>query len=177
MPYENEKLDPRFLPGSISGLGLEAAPVQDPSAPEQMVVDTRYGIHLKKTDGCMIQHPAPGRFALAYSMEGTVGRTDEKARAMFILTPPMAALVARQLVEALSMRVPDYARELVEVLQQMVPERSPVADPPLVPATERDEPEESPGEASPPEDEPQDAVTPKDVLVATGRLGAGRTAA
>lgn len=176
MPYENEKLDPRFLPGSISGLGMEAAPVQDLSAPEQMVVDTRYGIHLKKTDGCMIQHPAPGRFALAYSMEGTVGRTDEKARAMFILTPPMAALVARQLVEALSMRMPDYARELVEVLQQMVPERSQVEDPPLVPAA-RDESGESPGEASPPEAESQEPLTPKDVLVATGRLGAGRTAA
>src|ERR1044072_4939424 len=79
-----ETTNPRFLPGSISGQAM----THDDNGRK---VDTRYGIVVTGTDGCLIEHPVAGEITIAYAVGGVVDDTTDRVRALYHLPPAMVA--------------------------------------------------------------------------------------
>lgn len=137
MPYE--LTNPRFFPGNICGLAMET----DENGRK---VDTRYGVNLNHTDGCLIEHPGPGRIAIAYALGGTVDATSDVVRGLYLLNAGIAAHVVTELTSLLHRMDPEAAVRLVASLHHLI-------DPPY------------PAPVSEVVDVP---VSPGDVLVASG---------
>jgi hypothetical protein len=111
MPYEIT--NPRFFPGNISGLSMEHESTG-------RAVDTRYGVNLNDTDGCLIAHPQPDDITIAYAMGGTIDDTHDHVRALYLLNPGMAGVVVHDLAVLLHRCDPTGAVAVVDRLHRMV---------------------------------------------------------
>jgi len=113
-----ETTNPRFLPGSISGQAM----THDDNGRK---VDTRYGIVVTGTDGCLIEHPVAGEITIAYAVGGVVDDTTDRVRALYLLPPAMVAQVVGELAGLLLRADPVAAAATVGRLADMVSPPSP----------------------------------------------------
>jgi hypothetical protein len=113
-----ETINPRFLPGSISGQAM----THDDNGRK---VDTRYGIVVTGTDGCLIEHPVAGEITIAYAVGGVVDDTTDRVRALYLLPPAMVAQVVGELAGLLLRADPVAAAATVGRLADMVSPPSP----------------------------------------------------
>lgn len=111
MPYEI--VNPRFFPGNISGLGM----TKDENGRQ---VDTRVGVRIDSTDGCLIEHPLAGEITLAYAVDGRLENSTDRVRALWLLNPGMAAHIANELLSMLFRADPDAAVHLIDKLHDLM---------------------------------------------------------
>lgn len=112
-----ETTNPRFFPGNISGLGMTADD-------DGRKVDTRYGVHLDTTNGCLIEHPLAGDITLAYAVDGTLENTSDRVRALYLITPPMAAQIISELAGLLLRADPVITAALIGRMENMITPQS-----------------------------------------------------
>jgi hypothetical protein len=113
-----ETTNPRFLPGSISGQAM----THDDNGRK---VDTRYGIVVTGTDGCLIEHPVAGEITIAYAVGGVVDDTTDRVRALYLLPPAMVAQVVGELAGLLLRADPVAAAAVVGRLADIISPPSP----------------------------------------------------
>jgi hypothetical protein len=113
-----ETANPRFLPGSISGQAM----THDDNGRK---VDTRYGIVVTGTDGCLIEHPVAGEITIAYAIDGVVDETPDRVRGLFLLPPAVAAQMIGDLAGMLLRADPVAAAAMVGRLADIVSPPSP----------------------------------------------------
>lgn len=117
-----EITNPRFFPGNISGLGMQKEETG-------RAVDTRYGVHIDTTDGCLIEHPLAGEITIAYAVDGLLEGTMDRVRALYLLSPPITAHVVTGLTVLLLRADPAAAAALVGRLSDLVSPPSPAVEP------------------------------------------------
>jgi hypothetical protein len=105
--------NPRFLPGNISGLGMEYTDIRE------RIVNTDYAIRLDSSDGCVITDADEIAYVLA--MAGTVGDTEDRARALFVLDPPAVCHTIIQLAGMLARFEPRALADVLHRLHALVP--------------------------------------------------------
>lgn len=113
--------NPRFLPGNISGAGME-------HTPNGRIVDTRHAVVLDFIDGCLIEHPNPGNPMYALALAGTVNGTEDRARCVYLIPAEGAGVLIDRIVNLAGMIGPDFTQQLINRVSQLQP--SP-ADPEL----------------------------------------------
>jgi len=132
-----EVTNPRFFRGNISGLGMQ----KDENG---RAVDTRYGVRIDYTDGCLIRHPLD-EITIAYAMDGMLeDGSGDRVRGLYLFSPDMAAHIITELTSVLLRADPAAAVSLVGRLTGMIAPPAPV------------EPDPEPDEAARPA--PQDTL-------------------
>lgn len=114
--------DPHFLPGGISGSGMQ-------ETANGRVVDTRYAVRLDYLDGCLIEDPTPGNPMFAFVLAGTINDSDgDRARCVYLFPPEGASLLIDRILTLSGIVGPDFTRRLLERIQRLAEE---VRDPDL----------------------------------------------
>lgn len=110
--------NPHFLPGSISGLGMERTQ-------NGRVVDTRYAVHLDCIDACLIEHPEPGHPMYALALGGRIGGDDDRARCVFLVSPDAAGVLMDRIINLAGMINPDFTERLTSKVRKLRPAPEP----------------------------------------------------
>jgi hypothetical protein len=106
--------NPRFIPGSISGRGMDYTP-------DGRVVDTRFAVHLDSVDGCLIEYPGPGNPTYALALGGSVTGTEDRIRSLFLVAPEGAGFLIERLVSLASMIGPEFRQALLDSIASLTP--------------------------------------------------------
>ena len=118
MPFEIT--NPHFLPGNISGSGLQHTDAG-------RAVDTRYAIRLDGSELCLIEHPHPGALAVACTMSGIVEGGSDRVRTVLLTSLDGAVHLANQLITALGRVNPEATNELIGRMSRLYPPPAPAS--------------------------------------------------
>ncbi len=104
--------NPRFLPGNISGRGME-------NTENGRVVDTRFAVEIDFIDGCLIEYPTAGHPMYALALAGTIGGTSERARCVYLLAAEGAGVLIERIVSLAGMIGPEFTQSLLERVDRL----------------------------------------------------------